>query len=200
MRTWTQILGVAALAFGLSATANAGTIDLIFTGGCSAGNGTATCTASASDNVTAAIVLNTAGGDTQMGGAGSAYQVSMSYSGGTLVGPSTNSVPAGWFPAGAGVDNGVGFYQSIVNGVDLFGTNLLAMPGSYTIGTMTFHVTGPGSLTPTIGGAGDAIVGQGGGVVNGEYTLNGGTIVPEPTTAALLGLGLGVLGIAGRRR
>ena len=57
-----------------------------------------------------------------------------------------------------------------------------------------------GVLTADLSGPGDAIAGEGGVVVNGEYAFNGGTIIPEPTTAALLGLGLGVLGIAGRRR
>lgn len=203
MRTWTQILGAAALAFGLATMANAGTVDVVFTGSSGAGPcAGGTCTGGAGDIVTANVVLTTAVGDTTIGGPGGAYQISLDYSavaGGPIA--FTSTAPAGWFPAGAGVDNAAGFVQSAFNGVDLFGTSILGQPVSVTIGTITMTLSGAaGTVDPTLAGAGDAIVGTGGGVVNGEYTLNGGTIVPEPTTAALLGLGLGVLGIAGRRR
>ena len=189
----------ALLLVALGATpAGAGSIDVIFTGSSGAGPcAGGTCTGAAGDVVTANVVLTTAAGDTPLGGPGSGYQISLGYAP-VAVGPIafTSTAPAGWFPAGAGTDDGVGLVTGAFNGIDLFGTSILGQPVSVTIGTITVTLTGAqGALVPTLAGVGDHIVAAGGVDVSHEYN-----IVPEPGTAMLVALGLAILASTGVRR
>ena len=89
--------------------------------------------------------------------------------------------------------------------VAFLGTGLFAGQ-SFLAGTITFHKAagvGTFSLTPGILPAStDDIIGFGGGVISATTTFNGASItnIPEPGTVSLLGLGLGALAVAGRRR
>jgi len=68
--------------------------------------------------------------------------------------------------------------------------------GTFTIGTVTVTVAPTDTLIPFFTLA-DGVVTTGSGIV--PTTLTGVTIIPEPTTAALLGLGIVGLVMAGRR-
>jgi hypothetical protein len=65
--------------------------------------------------------------------------------------------------------------------------------------SLTFHATGPGSTTIIIGGGSDlnGAVGPTGVINNDSITIS---VIPEPGTALLMGLGLAGLAAAGRRQ
>jgi len=68
--------------------------------------------------------------------------------------------------------------------------------GTFTIGTVEITV-GAGQFVNPIFTLADGVVTQGSGFV--PTTLTGVTVIPEPTTASLLGLGILGLVVAGRR-
>lgn len=70
--------------------------------------------------------------------------------------------------------------------------------GPVVFGQISFAAVSPGTIAINISEAGGAVVGAGGAIL--PYTTTGITIVPEPTTALLVGLGLVGLGVAGRRK
>jgi hypothetical protein len=115
------------------------------------------------------------------------------------------AITCGGYPAG-----GAGCQLAVpgqVN-VDYVSTSLTNGTGATNVGvalmaTLVFNVTGLGSASVALtqSGAGNVIGQPGGtsttGTLNGSGSIN---VVPEPTTALLVALGLAGLGIAGRRR
>jgi hypothetical protein len=110
---------------------------------------------------------------------------------------STPSLPppaAGWFTAPTDVISSPGF-RLVFDALNFGGND----PGTAFGGTLTFSADAPGSATFTIGGnpANAIDFAFGTAAAGSSVTVS---IVPEPTTAALLGLGLFGLAVAGRRR
>ena len=104
----------------------------------------------------------------------------------------------------------IGTWQS-TNGAS---SNLLLLPaagafaGGYTIGTVGWRVLGPAGADTDIGFLNVGVDGLGGAGFNDitntalfhGATVNGGFVIPEPATAALLGFGLVGLVLVGRSR
>jgi len=127
---------------------------------------------------------------------------------------------AGWTPGGGGLalDTGTAYAAAMGNStLTTPAQDVIAAHGAVKIGSITFHVTA--ALTDGLfdisgcydctafGPTGDGSVGSGAGTTGGVFdpgttTFNGAQInvIPEPTTASLLGLGLLGLTVSGRRR
>jgi hypothetical protein len=184
------------LALGV-ATASASSVDVIWQVG-----GTGTTTVTASSVITGNIVLTIGGGDTGIGAKGAGIELSADATPGATITGFTMTTLAGWigFPLGAVVNP----HSENVNAQgDLFGFGASLAPGSSTIiGTITVHAGATSTVIVSTSGPGDDLIANTvGGSVKGQFSFGGGNIiVPEPTTASLLGLGLIGLTVAGRQR
>jgi hypothetical protein len=198
MRTLKLIMMVAlALALG-AANANASSVDIIWD---VSGNGTTGITGGAH---TGTIVLTIGSGDTGIGGpvGGAAIGLSSDSTGGATLAGSAQQVIGTWFNLGAVSATSNPHSAITLSMGDLFGGSGSVLPGeSVVVGTITVNDDGTAG-TVRIGATtlGDDILAISGVSVLGEFSFGGGNIVPEPTTASLLGLGLLGLSIAGRNR
>jgi hypothetical protein len=181
-------LAVTALALGASA-ANAASVDVIWQ------NGTATTTVAPSATVTGDIFLTPT---TPLAGAGSVIELSADSSGVTTLAAVQDTSVTGWFNLGSATIGNPHSENVIAQG-DLLGSGAVA--ATTHIGTITVQAGATnGTITVQASGPGDDIF-AGANSVLGQYVFNpGNVIVPEPTTASLLGLGLIGLTVAGRRR
>jgi len=162
-----------------------------------------------SATVTVDIYLTATGTDKVTG-----YQFAIKYSnvsgGASLVNAPTHSGSASWITGGPGLglNTGTAYAAAISSSTLVAADDITAADGAVKIGSITFHVDAvslagfevTGCFDCTIfGPTGDAMLING---VNNmtTTTFHGLEIVPEPTTASLLGLGLLGLTVAGRRR
>ena len=203
MRKLYAILIAVGLALAVGSQASAVSITLSQAGGTYAGEGTVpspsdtlildiNVTLDAGDAVTgvfAAFDLNNCGGCSFTGGTEEAF----SFVGGVLL-----------TPIGApGADIGPGVAAGTIKGWEAQTLTVTGAPGpaSFTLGTASFHLNGAGTIQ--IGGAsvptGDTIIGGANFVDITAMSTLGNFVVPEPTTFAMLGLGLAGLAWAGRR-
>lgn len=146
--------------------------------------GAQTVTVSPGATVTVQVFITTTG-------AASGYGVSVAYDAGTASG-ATAVTPAGAFP---------GFLPTCGAGV-CGSFNALAFPalaaGTHLIGTFTMDTTGVANQINLVTGFFTA--GQDSVAGDTQVVFNGGTIVvPEPSTAALMLVGLAGLARVGRR-
>jgi hypothetical protein len=172
--------------------------------------GSSSIVASASSSITVDVFL-TATGATRVNG----YTFSVSYDSdvdgaNSLVNFPTHAASASWTSGGPGLsfDGGDGVIGSVMSVSTIFtpAADITAADGTVFIGSIKFHVTNAVSTDGIdidgcfncdvypidfISGAGDLTTTFNGLAVN---------VVPEPTTASLLGLGLLGLTVAGRRR
>jgi len=196
MRTL-KITLMAAMALALGATtASASSVDVIWLG-----SGTATTTVAANTSVTGNIVMTIGASDTALGGFGAGYELSGSYAGISVTG-NTNVPPSGGAALATGPDDLAGLFENIVAAA-YFGP-AVAAGTSAILGTVTVNSgAGGGSITVgPFGAFGDDILNPGPTSILSEFSFGAGNVVvvPEPTTASLLGLGLMGLTVAGRRR
>jgi hypothetical protein len=194
MRTLKLTLMVAlALALG-AANAQAASIDVIWQT-----SGTATTTVAPSAVITGNVVITPT---TPLAPPGNGLEISADSFGGVTMVSSTQNGVAGWLLLGTNTVTPTHIENLSAQG-DLFGTSPGLLAGvPFTIGTITVNAGGAGgSVTVSTSGPADDILGAGGVSLVGEYSFNAGNvIVPEPTTASLLGLGLLGLTFAGRSR
>jgi hypothetical protein len=204
MRFLVKSLITVGLALGLSASASATvTVTLTQVGG----TYSSVAGAVASDTLVLDIVVTLAGGDavtsvdpafnfSSVGGFVSGTEAAFNFVGGVLLTPI--GVP--------GADIGI-LGSGAVGGWEA--TTLAATgapgPATFSLGTATFHLNGAaGSISFAIGGGGETVIGGPNFAnITGTSTLNGFVIngaVPEPTTVAMLGMGLLGLAVSGRRR
>jgi hypothetical protein len=185
------LLAALALGFGASA-ANAASIDVIWQV-----SGTASTSVLASTTVVGNIVLTPT---TALVGGGSVIELSADTTGGLAYVVSNQTLVTGWIVLGGPIPAPPHIENVIAQG-DLLGFGApVASPT--VIGTITVHA-GATSGTVTVSNSGPADdIFSGPTSVIGEYVFNPGTvtIIPEPTTATLLGLGLMGLTVAGRPR
>jgi hypothetical protein len=141
------------------------------------------------------------------------YQFAILYSnvsgGNTLVNVPVFAHTGAWISGGAGLTffgNVPGEYLAAISASTITpGVDIDATDGKISIGSIKFHVDAVSLAGAevsgcyncgTFGPTGDGIFGSG----DLTTTFNGLNLVPEPTTASLLGLGLLGLTVAGRRR
>lgn len=141
------------------------------------------------------------------------YSISLQWDGGAVpvLGSASaiDVVPVGYsgsFSPGVAVtDSGAGTMGSAL-GYDAFVLLGGVLGGPYSIGTLTVTALNPG-VTTIASGAFQPLGAD--GIVNGAFAditgstvwgSAGITVIPEPTTASLLGIGLLGLALAGRRR
>ena len=194
MRTL-KLTMMVALAFALGAVnANEASINIVWAGG-------STTTEAASTSVTGNIVMTTT---SALNGAGAGIGLSADSTGDVLMNGSTDSSVgiSGWLSL-APVPAAGTHTTGVLSSGDLFGSGAgFAAGTTYTIGTITVNAGANGG-TVSIGttSVGDDIIGAAGQSYLSEYNFGAGTVVvPEPTTASLIGLGLLGLSIAGRNR
>lgn len=197
---------IALFAFASVANASA-TVDLFFTGKNGAQIGPTTAiTAAMSDLVTVSVVLTS--GPLSVASFGVTVDYAdllpdFTFAGFAAPGSMPGDLPLNPFMFSFGSPGNTG------SSVGLFsagGFTALSSGNSFLAGTLRFHKqtqgSGTFSLAPSVAG--------GGFINNGNFTdvastsaFNGATIsstVPEPTTAALMALGLGTLALIGKRR
>jgi len=188
------LAGALALAAG---GAQAGTIELIFTSTTGDGvAGSGTIEALPGDMLTLEYILNVGAADSPV----YLYQMSVQWTGASLVSEPVNNIPADWFQIPLDpLPSGPNIWSSGLGGSDLFG-NPITPGSSHVLGASTVEVaaTGTISLVLIAANSDDILTELGGGSVADEYTFLPGTIlVPEPGTAMLLAIGL--VGICLRR-
>jgi hypothetical protein len=156
-----------------------------------------------SSTITVDIYLTATGASSVSG-----YQFAILYSGvdsgAGLVNAPTHGAAGSWTSGGPGLllNTGTAYAAAISASTLTTPTDdIKAGDGTVHIGSIVFHVNGAAAVSGCVdctafGSTGDGITGSSLGVI----TFNGLTVVPEPTTASLLGLGLLGLTVAGRRR
>jgi len=209
MRTLTFYMVTLASVLGLATASQAGVI-IDFTSG-----GLQNVVAAPSSPITVDIHLTVTGAEIVSG-----YQFGLDYSAGgidSLVGGLVNAPThigaASWVSGGPGLilDGGDGVAGAAISASTLTaGAEITAASGTVFIGSIQVHVSGTGNDAligcfncDPFGATGDIVVGAVSALapdITGSVSFNGLNIVPEPTTASLLGLGLLGLGVAGRRR
>jgi hypothetical protein len=114
-----------------------------------------------------------------------------SYGGvGTRTNPAPFNTPAGALDLTPCSNCSVHLWAAVTGGPS-------APPGSYTVGTITLTVGSGDTVKPDF-----SIPGEGflvGSTTVAADVINGITVIPEPTTASLLGLGIVGLLLAGRK-
>jgi len=199
MRKLYAVLIAAGLAFAVAGQASAITVNLNQIGGTYAGGGgppTPTDTvvldiqvvlgaAEATNGVSFAFDLTNCGGCSFIGGS----EAPFNFINGVVLTPIIGGGP---FVPGVAPNTIKGWEATTLTPGGAPG------PATFSIGTATFHLNGPGTLSA--GGS----VGTDTQLLDGNNqpvggTLNGFAFIPEPTTFAMLGLGLAGLAWAGRR-
>jgi len=211
MRTLTYYMAALVSVLGIATSSQAGVIVDFQVGGSN------TVSAAISSSITVDVFI-TVTPATQV----SAYGITIDYDTAVVSGANSlaNTGPVGFlgwttpaFP-GLSLDNGDGGIGAAIGSstlTDGFEINGGFFPGlTVQIASVKFHVDGTGANAITgcfncdpDGASGDNMIGDVallGPDLSGQTTFNGLNIVPEPTTASLLGLGLLGLGVAGRRR
>lgn len=187
-------LALAIAILGMGTQAGANTFDLVDGGGVLGGG------VSPSDIVVLDVAYTLEAGEAYQG-----WQWSIACTGCVMAGFNYNYVFANFVDWGAGVfgaalvdpplqADGPNSYTAL-GGFASSGT--LDGPLTQVVGTVTLHITSStGTASPYLrGGEGFAA----GGIVTPPSALTGVAWVPEPGTAMLLALGLGGLGVMGRR-
>lgn len=201
MRTLTLYLAALVSVLGIASASQSAVIIDFEVGGQNPAN------AVVSSSITVDIYL-TATGLTRVNG----YQFAILYSNvsgpNTLVNAPTHANSGSWTSGGAGfILAGPGFIPAVISASTLTTPthDITAADGTVFIGSVKFHVDAIGLAGDEVTGCynctifgptGDGIFGSG----DLTTTFNGLNLVPEPTTASLLGLGLLGLTVAGRRR
>jgi hypothetical protein len=205
MRTLTLNLAALVSVLGI-ATASQAAIIVDFEIG-----GNSSAAAAASSTVTIDIFL-TATGSTNVTG----YQFAITFDGTEIAAPATalvnqptHAAAGSWTNGGGGLNFQVGnsYAAAISSSTLVVATDgITAADGKVSIGSITFVIGTPvNDGTADIGGCYNCTFATGDGPVgDGDLTTTfngaGVNVIPEPTTASLLGLGLLGLTVAGRRR
>ena len=195
---------VAVVGFAGAAKADA-TVDLLWGG---ASTNASFSAGSSSTTLTLAVVITAGASGVESFGISVDYSAALGKL--ALIGYANGAPAPGPFPLTLGLIADTGTSVVNINAGSLpaafLGTGLLAGQ-SFLAGTLTFHKAGgpagTWSIVPLVRPATtDDVIAFGGTVISGTTTFNAATVtnIPEPGTVSLLGLGLGALALAGRRR